>query len=82
MEQVTDFICGYLRENISYTQTPGMIPLNVDPAEYFLFEKKEGYCQHFASAAVLTYRVYGIPAHYATGYRISPSEFLYQEDRN
>lgn len=79
-EEITEFICNYLRDNISYTQTPGMIPHNTDPVEYFLFEKKEGYCQHFASAAVLMYRMYGIPARYAAGYRVSPSDFEYQED--
>lgn len=80
--QITEFIQNYLEENVSYTQTPGMIPFNEDSIEYFLFEKGEGYCQHFASAAVLMYRLYGIPARYAAGYRLSPSDFKRQEDGN
>ncbi len=79
-ERITEFICSYLQENISYTRAPGMIPFQAEPVEYFLFDKKEGCCQHFASAAVLMYRMYGIPARYATGYQISPSDFEYQED--
>lgn len=79
-EKVTEFIRGYLRDQVSYTRTPGMIPLHKEPVEFFLFEKKEGYCQHFASAAVLMYRLYGIPARYAAGYRILRSDFEHQED--
>jgi len=79
-EKVTEFIRGYLRDQVSYTRTPGMVPLHKEPVEFFLFEKKEGYCQHFASAAVLMYRLYGIPARYAAGYRILRSDFEHQED--
>lgn len=46
-----------------------------DFVESFLFEQKEGYCTHFASAAVLMLRYAGIPARYATGYCVSPGEF-------
>ncbi|MBQ9347973.1 MAG: transglutaminase domain-containing protein, partial [Oscillibacter sp.] len=34
-----------------------------------------GYCQHFAAAAVLMYRLYGVPARYAAGYAALPSSF-------
>lgn len=79
-ESAEGFIRNYLQEQVSYTRTPGVIPFHKDPVEFFLFEKKEGYCQHFASAAVLMYRLYGIPARYAAGYRILRSDFEYQED--
>lgn len=68
------------RGQTSYTRSPGMFPLNEEPTEYFLFQGKEGYCQHFASAAVLMYRIYGIPARYATGYAVSPADFEEQPD--
>lgn len=79
-EQATAFILSVLQENAVYTRTPGLFPFNRDPVEYFLFEGKEGYCQHFASAAVLMYRLYRIPARYASGYAVSPSAFVRQED--
>ena len=43
-------------------------PNGVDVAVYFLTEAKEGVCQHFASAATLLYRCYGIPARYTSGF--------------
>lgn len=46
-------------------QTP---PEGVDNIEYFLFTKQEGYCLHFASAAVVMLRSIGIPARLAVGY--------------
>lgn len=80
LEHITTFILYTLQSNASYTRTPGMFPFNEDPVEYFLFQGKEGYCQHFASAAVLMYRLYGAPARYATGYAVSPSAFQEQAD--
>lgn len=70
VEEITAFIIYTLHSTCKYTTTPGHAPMNADIAEYFLFESKRGYCQQFASAAVLMYRLYGIPARYATGYRV------------
>lgn len=79
-EAVTRIILRTLHERASYTQTPGRAPYNQDIVEYFLFENQKGYCVHFASAAVLMYRMYGIPSRYVSGYAISPAEFEQQED--
>lgn len=43
-------------------------PLGMDVAVYFLTEAKEGICQHFATAATLMYRAFGIPARYTVGF--------------
>lgn len=80
IEEITAFILDTLDESASYTRTPGMSHFNQDPVEYFLFDSREGYCQHFASAAVLMFRMYGIPARYAAGYAVSPSDFTENED--
>lgn len=60
---------------MGYTWTPGEIPENVDSEEeyldYFLFEKKEGYCVHFATAFVLMARSRGIPARMVQGFRVN-----------
>lgn len=50
-------------------------PSGTDFVEYFLFDSREGYCVHFASAAVLALRYFGIPARYVAGYTVSPSDF-------
>lgn len=50
-------------------------PSGTDFVEYFLFDSREGYCEHFASAAVLALRYFGIPARYVAGYAVSPSDF-------
>ena len=74
-DEITAFITTTLQSRASYTQLPGNAPVNKDIVEYFLFESGKGYCQHFASAATLMYRLYGIPARYASGYLISPADF-------
>ena len=42
-----------------------------DPVDGFLFENREGYCVHFASAMVDLLRLCGIRARYSEGYVIS-----------
>ena len=75
LDQISAFILSTLQSQTEYTRTPGRAPLNEDIVEYFLFERQEGYCVHFASAATLMYRFYGIPARYASGYAVQPSDF-------
>lgn len=75
LDEITAFIIYYLQSNAEYSLTPGWTPWGKDIADYFLFERKAGYCQHFALCATLMYRLYGVPARYATGYRADPSDF-------
>ena len=78
LDEITAFILYTLHSNASYSMTPGGAPLNQDIVEYFLFERKEGFCEHFAATATLMYRLYGIPARYVTGYKVEPSDFKEQ----
>ena len=75
LEEITAFILYTLQSNTSYTLTPGHAPVNEEVMEYFLFEGKRGYCVHYAAAATLMYRLYGIPARYASGYAVPPPAF-------
>lgn len=79
LEEITAFIAYTLQSRASYTLTPGWAPVNQDIVEYFLFENGQGYCQHFAAAATLLYRLYGIPARYASGYLVQPADFQEQD---
>lgn len=68
------YVKDYLLSNTSYSLTPGKVPPGKDYVEYFLFENKLGYCSHYASAAVLMLRLFGVPARYVEGYTVSPSD--------
>ena len=50
--------------------------------KYFLYESKEGYSAHFASAAVIMFRCFKIPARYVTGYAAPESIFAEDSDGN
>ncbi|WMJ90066.1 transglutaminase domain-containing protein [Anaerocolumna sp. MB42-C2] len=69
-----------VRENLdketTYSLSPGILPKDKDFVEYFLYENKTGYCTHYASAAVLIFRIMGIPARYVEGYIVKPSDIL------
>ena len=68
-------ILDFLEENGAYQLDVASTPVGKDFVEHFLFESHQGFCAHFASAAVLMFRYCGIPARYATGYSVSPSAF-------
>lgn len=59
---------AYLSQNYKYTLKPGSVTQNSDFVDYFLFDKKEGYCTYFASAMTVLTRSMGIPARYVEGY--------------
>jgi len=57
-----------LRRGYGYTlQLPDrLVP---DPLAYFLFSRKKGHCEYFASAMAVMLRSLGIPARLATGFQ-------------
>ena len=61
----------YLNQNYRYSMMPGTTPRNADFAVHFLTKQDSGYCAHFATAATLLLRSYGIPARYVEGYVVS-----------
>lgn len=58
----------YLRDDFSYTLTPGRPPAGEDPEENFLFTTRAGYCQYFATAMADLLRSLGVPARLVNGY--------------
>lgn len=61
-------ICRYLNEHCRYDLDIPPFPESRDAVDYFLFEQKRGYCEHFASAMAVMCRIAGIPSRLATGY--------------
>lgn len=59
--------------SMEYDLKPGKLPKDIETAadflDYQLFERKKGYCVHYATAFVLLARAEGIPARYVQGYR-------------
>lgn len=65
---VIDLALRYYREQrFYYSLTPP--PLPRDPVDQFLFDTREGFCEHFASSFVVLMRAAGIPARVVTGYQ-------------
>jgi hypothetical protein len=58
----------YLRTKFGYTlQLPRTVPL--DPVANFLFERKQGHCEYFASSMAVMLRTLGIPSRVVNGFR-------------
>lgn len=77
---------SHLRDSglYSYSLIVQPPPPKVDPVEDFLFERRAGHCQYFASSLGLMLRSVGIPARLVTGFKggeIQPNGLLRVEKR-
>jgi transglutaminase-like putative cysteine protease len=61
-------ITEWLRENITYQLGIEPPPGGAEPVDWFLFETRTGFCNYYASAAVVLMRSLGIPARMAVGF--------------
>jgi transglutaminase-like putative cysteine protease len=57
----------YLRTNFGYTLQ--MESAGTDPIAHFLFVRKRGHCEYFASAMAIMLRTLGIPSRIVNGFR-------------
>lgn len=58
----------FSRGGFSYTLEPGRLP-NKAPLDAFLFEQKEGFCEHYAASFAALMRSAGIPTRVVVGYQ-------------
>jgi len=69
-----------IMKDFTYTDHPGELPAEIGTAaeylDYFIFEKKEGYCSYYATAFALMARACGIPAAYVQGFHIPMGTYL------
>ena len=64
---IRNILNWYKKENFVYTLAPGKLGNN--RVDEFLFQTKQGFCEHYASSFVLLMRYVGIPARVVTGYQ-------------
>ena len=69
-------------KDTKYSQHLNVLPDGEDYIEYFLFNQKKGYCEHYATAGTILLRMKGVPARYVSGYFIRPSEFNVEHDKS
>ncbi len=57
----------FRQQPFEYTMSPGTLP-GRDPLDAFLFERRRGFCEHYASALTALMRAAGVPARVVSGY--------------
>lgn len=67
-------IRSYLEKNMTYGEQTEVLADRQDFVKDFLTESKIGYSIHYATAAALMFRYYGIPSRYVEGYLITPED--------
>ncbi len=82
--KLTQRFLQWVRKDFQYTLAAP--PLGYHATDEFLFDTRQGYCQHFSSAFVVFMRAAGIPARIVTGYvgghynRVGGYWLLYRKD--
>ncbi|MES2855803.1 MAG: DUF3488 and DUF4129 domain-containing transglutaminase family protein [Bdellovibrionota bacterium] len=61
----------FVQEGFRYTQSPGAMTAKTGPEQLsqFFFERKRGFCEHFAAAFATVMRASGVPARVTLGYQ-------------
>lgn len=67
MLRTASVLRDYFRD-FTYTLDDTGAPPGTDPTEWFIFERREGHCEYFASALAAMCRSVGLPARVVTGY--------------
>ena len=64
----------WLRANIIYDEGVAAPPPDRDGVDYTLFDRRQGYCNYYASAMAVLARSLGIPARLASGYTLGRAD--------
>lgn len=73
LEQICALIRAYLEKQLSYDEQVSA-PENGDFLSWLLGESGRGYSVHYATAATLMLRYYGVPARYVEGYVLTSGQ--------
>ena len=65
---VSSKICEHLKNNYKYDLDVPQFPENAETVDWFLFQEKRGFCEHFATSMAVLCRLNGIPARVITGF--------------
>nr|WP_294528581.1 transglutaminase-like domain-containing protein [uncultured Blautia sp.] len=79
-EEIRQYVVKRLVSQCSYELDVDKLPEGQDFVEIFLYDTKEGYSMHFAAAATMMFRLFGVPARYVVGYA-APKE-IFSADGN
>ena len=78
VEEIKTYVQETLAQNYTFNMDVEPLPEGRDFVRWFLEEKKEGYSTHFAAAATMMFRMFGVPARYVVGY-VAPAEIFSEQ---
>ena len=82
LSQICQFIRNWLEENLVYDENVKTLNGDLDFLQYTLEKSGSGYSVHYATAATLMLRYFGVPARYVEGYYLSAEEAVaYKADQ-
>ena len=73
-EEAKALVASYFDNYVSYEEDPKEPQPGLDAVSNFLAGTQEGYSIHYATAAALMLRYYGVPARYVEGYQLNADD--------
>ena len=67
-EIVAKALAFYKQNHFTYSLAPEVAPPGVDAIDWFLFDSRSGFCEHFAASFAFLMRAAGVPARLVNGY--------------
>lgn len=80
VDGISAYIKAFLSDGYTFSLDAPKLPAGEDFVKYFLYESKTGYSTHYASAATIMFRMFGVPARYVVGYAAPQNLFTAQPD--
>ncbi len=74
LSEIRQIIRDYLERTVTYDESVRTLNGNGDFLQYVLEQSGSGYSVHYATAAALMLRYFGVPARYVEGYFLSAEE--------
>lgn len=74
LQEIQDAIRSVLDKSLTYNETIHTLNGTNDFFQYTFEQSKRGYSVHYATAATLMFRYFGVPARYVEGYFLSADE--------
>ena len=79
-EEIRQYVIRRLLSQCDYELDVDKLPEGQDFVETFLYDTREGYSMHFAAAATMMFRMFGVPARYVVGYVAQKELFTLDEN--
>ncbi len=80
--ELVDVVRDFLAKNTTYSDKVNKLPEDKDFVSYFIYETGKGYSPHYATAAAVILRSFGVPTRYCEGFLVPSGQISETKEKN